>query len=708
MANCNNCGFELAQGAKFCDNCGAKTEQANPNAQMQNPTYQANENVQERTNEQQNNAGQNFAQAPVQASTQMPAQGNAHLPAQGSFNASPVQGQMQQPVQQTPQSKANVNPYSVQAPMGNQQVAQHQYAQPQQNAQTPTQAYGTAPNAQQPMQPQMQQPMQPQMQQPMQPQMPMQNQYGGGVGVATKPKKPSPIIFVGLGVAALVVVIVIIALISSLFSGGSDDPNIGVWTADEITMMGITMSPEDIYPDGINLELKSGNNCTLTFDGDDYNADYEIDGTTFTLVDGSDEFPGTINGNEITITNLLNMGIDIKFVKDDWSGEDTNGAGAGAVIDENNLTGKYILSSMTTAGVVMNYDALQQTEIEMTLEITGEDATLNAYGSSSDVELDTSAKTMLLQGIVMSYVIDGENIVASGDNAGHELVFVFTSENSSIWSDTSGGGVNATGFIPPGYGAAQTMPVETLSNPSDWYGTITVSDYTGPYADDMAGEHEAWGFIGSDEQGDYFEILVEGIYTDTNLILSYDAEIHDYTFFPLEGGTSWIFDRNLIEEDYTWYTPTLINGILTATYYYEDEDETFTFVYELAQIVDESGAQGTQNTESTTGGTQENEPEPAPEPTQVAASMTMDQLRDIYLAIGDLSIDDKYALTYEVVKERYFGGVDGNITNQGDTFVSYQWVSVESETSLLNISFDTDDGSEFTYKSMSINNIDYE
>ncbi len=529
------------------------------------------------------------------------------------------------------------------------------------------------------------------------------------------------LVFIGIGVAALAVIILVIVLIVNAISGGgSDDPNIGVWTADEITMMGITMSPTDLYADGISLELKSGNKCTLSLDGDNYNADYEIEGTTFTLIDGSDEFLGTIEGNVITIINMLNMGLDISFVKDGMTPEssgDTQGTnGAGVAINENDLTGKYMLSSMTTAGAVMNYDAIQQAEIEMTLEITGDEAQLTAYGGTTPVELDTSAKTMVLQGIVMDYVIDGESIVASGENEGYEIVFVFTAENSSIWDDASDGGINATGFVAPGYGAEQTVPVETLSNPSVWYGIVTISDYVGD--DDISGEYEAWGYIGSDEIGDFFELYLNGYVDNEEHIdfMSFNIELHDYSFFPIVDEHAWLYGgATLKEEDNTWYTPNITNGILGSTYNYDYNGESFVIDFQLAMVADSNASDSTDSTDAGTTDSSESaddgstEAEPSPEPETNAPSLTMNELRDVYLAIQALSIDEKFSLTYADVLSQYFNGVEGNITNQGDTFVSYQWISVESETSLLNITFDEDDdGGEFTYKSMSINNIDYE
>ncbi len=427
-------------------------------------------------------------------------------------------------------------------------------------------------------------------------------------------KNNKPILFIGIGVAGLVIIVLAIVLIVNIFSGGSsDDPNIGVWTAQELTMMGMTMSPEDIYPDGISLELKSGNKCTLTLDGGDHDVNYEIDGNTFTLEQYGDEFPGTINGNVIIITNLLNMGLDITFVKGDWDGE-------------------------------------------------GSDATQS----------------------------NGAGNLMGGNDDG------------DISSD----------FVAPGYGTEQTMPVETLSDPSDWYGIVTISDYTG--TDDISGEYEAWGYIGTDEIGTYFELYANGPSGSdyASDLMSFNIELHDYSFFPVVDEHAWLYgDATLKEEDNTWYVPSITNGVLGATYNYDYNGESFVIDFALAQISDGSTSSETAGTDSGEADTDSEAPAPAPEPEPapgpVTPSLTVDELREIYYAVTELEIDEKYSLTYDEILSRYFNGVTGNITNQGETFISYQWISVEAETSLLNMSFDINEDGSVTYKSMSINNISF-
>ncbi len=456
-----------------------------------------------------------------------------------------------------------------------------------------------------PPQPQVPQPQVPQPQVP-QPQVPQPQvpPYNSG-GVATKKKSNVPIIIIGIFVTVLVILVLAIVLIVNLFSGGvSDDPNIGIWKADEITMMGMTMSPTDIYPDGIILELKKGNNCTLSVDGDNLNGEYVIDGSTFTLVDGSDEFPGIIENNVITITNILNMGVDMTFVKDDWNVNET------------------------------------------------------------------------------------ENSSVSGD------VSLGETDNNGFSTD----------FVAPGYGTEQTVPVETLSKPSDWYGTVTISNYEGN--NDISGEYEAWGYIGEDEYGVYFELYADGpVESEDHIdIMSFNIEFHDYSFFPVVDEYAWLYGgASLKEEDNTWYVPSLTNGVLGASYDYDYNGESFTLDFAIAMIPNVGSSDLSESAESSSDTATDTVS--TPEPSVPTAIFTMEELKQIYYVILDLDIDELTYLTYEEIRDRYLDGVDGFIHNQTDTYTGYRWISTEAETSLLNISFKVDNNGDMNYSSMSINNI---
>ncbi len=189
---------------------------------------------------------------------------------------------------------------------------------PQQRPSQPPMGMGTPPQQQMPSQPPAEMGMSPQggvYNGPQTNGMPMQQQQQVGVATAKKPMNKGVLIIGGLVLAGIILIVAIIMVISSLFSGAKDDANLGIWNAVEFNAMGVTLTPSE-YGSEVALELKSGGNCTLVIDGDGYDAKWELEGTDFIVSDGSDEFVGTLANGELKLINLLNMGIDITFMKD--------------------------------------------------------------------------------------------------------------------------------------------------------------------------------------------------------------------------------------------------------------------------------------------------------------------------------------------------------------------------------------------------------
>ena len=94
MAQCKNCGVQLTDGAKFCDNCGAKVEAAQQTQQQPKPQPQP---MQAQQQTPQNQQGQ-FQQQQYQ---QMPPQGQYQQNPQFQQNQF-QQNQWQQPQQNVP------------------------------------------------------------------------------------------------------------------------------------------------------------------------------------------------------------------------------------------------------------------------------------------------------------------------------------------------------------------------------------------------------------------------------------------------------------------------------------------------------------------------------------------------------------------------------------------------------------------------------
>jgi len=118
----------------------------------------------------------------------------------------------------------------------------------------------------------------------------------------------------------LVTVSLAAAMLLSLVACGKtakDDPNIGVWKATEASTMGITLPIDQITSEDMTVELKPNGVVVMSVNGErgtgtwvfaDGIVTFELEGQTF---------EATIDGNVMTMENLLGMGVDFTFVKEE-------------------------------------------------------------------------------------------------------------------------------------------------------------------------------------------------------------------------------------------------------------------------------------------------------------------------------------------------------------------------------------------------------
>ena len=117
----------------------------------------------------------------------------------------------------------------------------------------------------------------------------------------------------------------------------------------------------------------------------------------------------------------------------------------------------------------------------------------------------------------------------------------------------------------------------SLENPSDWSGTMFVTDYKGD--DDFNGIYPVWGYIDENDDGVFFEL-----YLDDQLelnFMSFYIELTDYTFFPIAGDDSWVLEAPLTAEDEVELMPIVNNGVIYDEYQYDYNGDSFTFEYYL-------------------------------------------------------------------------------------------------------------------------------
>ncbi len=130
--------------------------------------------------------------------------------------------------------------------------------------------------------------------------------------------------------------------------------------------------------------------------------------------------------------------------------------------------------------------------------------------------------------------------------------------------------------------------VDYISDPdvmqSMWYGTFTISEYDSyPH---MNGTYDAQAILTHDNEGGYYFALspkLDG--SNAQAIAFFLVEVKEDTFYPIINERSKYNGTLMSAENAITYAPTLKDGILSARYYFVNEElgESAIFDYELAR-----------------------------------------------------------------------------------------------------------------------------
>lgn len=264
---CPQCNSTLAAQSKFCPNCGATVpEGAMPETVRQQPR-------QSDAPPQRESQGSYTPPAQKEQGTYTPAQGDYTPPQQGGYTP-PVQQAQSSDVPPTQPQGGYVPP------------VQQQYG---------AQAAYTAPQA-----------------------APRQR----------KPLNKKLLLWGGIGVAAILVVVLLVSLL-----GGKNkqpagaDPYLGVWKAlflvDET---GEAYSSEDLFDEGMTLELKKKGKGLLSLDGDEDSITWSVEKGILTVKDGSAlVFKGPIQGGRFVAEDFPHEDNAITFALQGYEGSSAPG-----------------------------------------------------------------------------------------------------------------------------------------------------------------------------------------------------------------------------------------------------------------------------------------------------------------------------------------------------------------------------------------------
>ena len=91
------------------------------------------------------------------------------------------------------------------------------------------------------------------------------------------------------------------------------DPNSGLYEAVSATMMGMEIDVSDVYENGVSFDLQDGGKCIANMDGETAKIKWSTDGDSIHIEGGGVELDGTIGGGDMTLVNMMDMGMDMKF-----------------------------------------------------------------------------------------------------------------------------------------------------------------------------------------------------------------------------------------------------------------------------------------------------------------------------------------------------------------------------------------------------------
>ncbi len=95
----------------------------------------------------------------------------------------------------------------------------------------------------------------------------------------------------------------------------ADDSMLGTYYAVKGEAMGIEVTVDDIWENGVSIELLEGGKCNFNFNGKVTKSSWTLEGEEFRLTDGS-SFHGTLKNGVLTLEDVAGMGVTLYFSKD--------------------------------------------------------------------------------------------------------------------------------------------------------------------------------------------------------------------------------------------------------------------------------------------------------------------------------------------------------------------------------------------------------
>lgn len=95
----------------------------------------------------------------------------------------------------------------------------------------------------------------------------------------------------------------------------ANDPNIGTYKATNVSMYGLDLDPDDIFEGGFIIELREGGKCYIQAGETKGTGTWKLEEGVLTINDSSSTIEAKLDNGEITIENMLDMGLNITLEK---------------------------------------------------------------------------------------------------------------------------------------------------------------------------------------------------------------------------------------------------------------------------------------------------------------------------------------------------------------------------------------------------------
>ena len=114
----------------------------------------------------------------------------------------------------------------------------------------------------------------------------------------------------------LVALLLAFAMLLSLAACGggekAEDPNAGEYQGVSVSMMGIELGMDEVYPGENKLVLKSNGKLELILEGDKIPGSWKLDGETLDMTIEGEKCPGTLK-NGVVVFDLAGSGVILTF-----------------------------------------------------------------------------------------------------------------------------------------------------------------------------------------------------------------------------------------------------------------------------------------------------------------------------------------------------------------------------------------------------------